>query len=729
MKRQIITFLLTMLMSMVGAMALAQTNVSNGSCFTAKTIEGVDVSYMITDISQRTVQVGTSPSNQYWGSDNYASRVAVNTSSYGSVTIPEKVVYGGIEYSVTFIANGAFCGCSQLTDIIIPESVTHIGHAAFDHCTSLTSIYLPNSVTSIDDGYAFVDCTSLTNVRLSENLKVIPNDTFTRCSSLTTLTIPEGVTNLGKAVHYNKGDAFWKCSALTSVDIPSSVTYYVGNSFSECTNLKTVIVRRAEPVSIDNNTFENRKNATLYVPKGSKIAYENAAVWKEFKEIIESSESVIDFADDNQHEYVDLGLPSGTLWATFNIGADSPEDYGDYFAWGETEGFKSGKATFDWSTYNWCNGSEKKLIKYCYDSSYGYNGFTDDKTELDPEDDAAYVNWGPAWRMPSDKQFQELINSSNTTTEWTTQNGVNGCLITSNTNGNTLFLPVTGYRFDGSISRADYGYYWSRTLSTRKPDCAICLFLYDFSFDTFARYRGNCVRPVRHSKSIEDTDISQLDNAIYIEPTEARCGSQTTLSVKMKNNVPIQTIQFDLYLPDGITIVPNEDDELVTASKERINKFNYFESSMQTDGALRLLAQATSTNVPAGDGEICRIVANIPESMERGDYPLIIKGALMVEKNNTSHSPDPNQVQTKLTVLKYVLGDASNDGEVNAIDFNMIGNHILGQTQEGFNVKAADISGDGDVNAIDFNIVGNMILNGFPASARERMADATQDPD
>ena len=295
MKRQIITFLLTMLMSMVGAMALAQTNVSNGSCFTAKTIEGVDVSYMITDISQRTVQVGTSPSNQYWGSDNYASRVAVNTSSYGSVTIPEKVVYGGIEYSVTYIANGAFCGCSQLTDIIIPKSVTHIGHAAFDHCTSLTSIYLPNSVTSIDDGYAFVDCTSLTYVRLSENLKVIPNDTFTRCSSLTTLTIPEGVTNLGKAVYNNKGDAFWKCSALTSVDIPSSVTYYVGNCFSECNNLKTVIVRRAEPVSIesvDNYAFENRKNSTLFVPKGCKTAYENAAVWKEFKEIKELADGV-----------------------------------------------------------------------------------------------------------------------------------------------------------------------------------------------------------------------------------------------------------------------------------------------------------------------------------------------------------------------------------------------------------------------------------------------------
>ena len=234
---------------------------------------------------------------------------------------------------------------------------------------------------------------------------------------------------------------------------------------------------------------------------------------------------------------------------------------------------------------------------------------------------------------------------------------------------------------------------------------------------------------VEMPKPVVVTDISQLDNAIYIEPTEGRCGSQTTLSVKMKNDVAIQTIQFDLYLPDGITIVPNEDDELVTASKERINRFNYFESSMQSDGALRLLAQATTTNVPVGDGEICRIVVNIPESMEEGDYPLVIKGALMVENDNTNHSPDPNLVQTKLTVLNYVPGDASNDGDVNAIDFNMIGKHILGQTQEGFNVKAADISGDGDVNAIDFNMVGNMILNGSTASARERRMSTNMEKD
>lgn len=98
---------------------------------------------------------------------------------------------------------------------------------------------------------------------------------------------------------------------------------------------------------------------------------------------------------DDEHEYIDLGLPSGTLWATMNIGASSPEDYGDYFAWGET----APKDVYDWSTYKWCNGSSNTLTKYCFNSSYGNNGFVDNLTELDPEDDAATVNWGQDWRM------------------------------------------------------------------------------------------------------------------------------------------------------------------------------------------------------------------------------------------------------------------------------------------------------------------------------------------
>ncbi len=205
----------------------------------------------------------------------------------------------------------------------------------------------------------------------------------------------------------------------------------------------------------------------------------------------------------DSHKYVDLGLPSGTLWATCNIGASSPEEYGDYFAWGETSGYNDGKTNFSWSTYTYCEGSSSTLTKYCYDSDYGYNWFTDTLTELELSDDAAYVNWGSNWRMPSKDQFNELRNSSYTTTTWTTQNSVYGRKITSKSNGNSIFLPAAGYRYDTSLGSAgSLGGYWSRTLSTGTPDDAWNLYFDSSVFRTSVSYRyvGLSVRPVRLSE-------------------------------------------------------------------------------------------------------------------------------------------------------------------------------------------------------------------------------------
>ncbi|MBR6128146.1 MAG: Ig-like domain-containing protein [Bacteroidaceae bacterium] len=200
----------------------------------------------------------------------------------------------------------------------------------------------------------------------------------------------------------------------------------------------------------------------------------------------------------NGREYVDLDLPSGTLWATCNVGANSPEEYGDYFAWGET----APKDEYNWSTYKWCNGSYVTMTKYCTHSEYGYNGFTDGKTELDPEDDAATANWGSSWRMPSMNQTQELCNSNYTTSEWTTQNGVNGRKITSKSNGNSIFLPAAGYRHDDEPGYAgSTGLYWSSSLYPRDDYGAYgLLFGSDYwNWDYYNGYRnyGRSVRAVR----------------------------------------------------------------------------------------------------------------------------------------------------------------------------------------------------------------------------------------
>lgn len=190
---------------------------------------------------------------------------------------------------------------------------------------------------------------------------------------------------------------------------------------------------------------------------------------------------------------VDLGLPSGLLWATCNLGADTPEDYGDYFAWGEIQP----NDYYDWSTYRYCNGSISTLTKYCNKSNYGYNGFTDNLTTLLPEDDAATANWGSDWRMPTKEEWQELYN--NTTCTWTTQNGVNGRLLTAS-NGNSLFIPAAGYRNFSDISYAgSYGYYWSSSLYTDWPYLAWYFGFnsgyYDDMYYNY-RYSGQSVRLV-----------------------------------------------------------------------------------------------------------------------------------------------------------------------------------------------------------------------------------------
>ena len=160
---------------------------------------------------------------------------------------------------------------------------------------------------------------------------------------------------------------------------------------------------------------------------------------------------------------VDLGLPSGTLWADRNVGADSPEAYGDYFAWGET----STKKTYDWDTYKWYRGSDDTMTKYCTKRTYGTK---DKKTVLDLEDDAAYVNMGPEWRMPTRTELNELNNECTWT--WTTQNGTKGYKVTG-PNGNSIFLPAAGYREDSSLYDAgSWGYYWSASLYKSNPSSA-----------------------------------------------------------------------------------------------------------------------------------------------------------------------------------------------------------------------------------------------------------------
>jgi hypothetical protein len=191
----------------------------------------------------------------------------------------------------------------------------------------------------------------------------------------------------------------------------------------------------------------------------------------------------------NGYEWIDLGLPSGLKWATCNVGAKTPEEYGDYFAWGETEP----KDYYDWSTYKWCDGSSNAMMtKYCDDYFYGS---VDNKTVLEASDDAASANWGGSWRMPTNEEYKELRN--NCTWTWTNQNGVKGSKVTSNKNGNSLFFPAAGCCDFGALNRAgSYGLYWSSSCLGSYMAYGWYFGSSDVGWGTNPRYHGRSVRPV-----------------------------------------------------------------------------------------------------------------------------------------------------------------------------------------------------------------------------------------
>lgn len=195
----------------------------------------------------------------------------------------------------------------------------------------------------------------------------------------------------------------------------------------------------------------------------------------------------------SQIELVDLGLPSGTLWASCNLGATKPEEYGDYYMWGSVTPNTDDVCDWEHTPYHEGTSSSTGWTKYNTKASYGT---VDNKTVLDPEDDAAYVATGGKTHMPTKVQWDELL--ANTTNAWTTENGVNGRKFTAS-NGNSIFIPASGRR-DGSsfFDQGSGGYVWSSSLHSGNPYNAWDLYFDSGNCDTDYDYRnlGFTVRPV-----------------------------------------------------------------------------------------------------------------------------------------------------------------------------------------------------------------------------------------
>lgn len=446
--------------------------------------------------------------------------------------------------------NGVFNGCNKLVSITIPESINNLGTNAFNGCSALTSVVLPPSITALGD-YTFNECSSLVSVDIPSNVTSIGNYTFHSCYSLESVSIPSNVTSIGQYAFYNCSSlgsidlpsqlktigqhAFQSCISLTQVVIPNDVTSIPQSCFQNCTSLTSVsissgvtsvgdnafygvnmwkldlpsnvsylgrtcfgnitciILPSTSPVSIQSNTFNNVSG--IFVPSTLIDMYRLMTYWAEYASMLHPLDT---YKEKNEFVFATSGtvdMGTSVKWSAYNLGATTPKHYGDYYAWGEPEA----KSSFSVGTYMWCNGESNKLTKYCPADKAGYwdgEGMPDGKTVLEPEDDAAHVNLGGKWRMPTDAEWTELRESC--LWEWTIYEGINGRMVYCVENGNSLFLPAAGYRSNIPYYVGGYGYYWSSSLDTDSPNGARIVFFRSdhVGWGNGNRYDGYSVRPV-----------------------------------------------------------------------------------------------------------------------------------------------------------------------------------------------------------------------------------------
>lgn len=352
----------------------------------------------------------------------------------GNVVIPKTVKYDGVAYNVVAIGDNAFSQCWKLESVTIPTSVKKIGEAAFSGCIALATPIIPASVQWIGPS-AFNGCKSFTGtITLPEGIEKIEGDMFVYCDKLTSIKLPTTITGIDS-------NAFRYCSMLKNIVIPNGVKYIGAYAFESCSSLKTINIPDGL-TTIDNQAFAKTGLTTITIPVS--VTQIHPRSFDDCKFLGENHANVILLDKShkgqiNGYEWVDLGLPSGLKWASCNVGASKPNEYGGYYSWGEV--------------------ATKKIYKRVMPGPYAPRN---SEISGNPKKDAAVANWGAPWRMPMKDEFFELM--VHTVMEEGTMNGVKGLKFISKTNFHFIFIPYAGRRSNSETAEDAYNcFVWSST--------------------------------------------------------------------------------------------------------------------------------------------------------------------------------------------------------------------------------------------------------------------------
>lgn len=490
--------------------------------------------------------------------------------------------------------------CRSLKSLRLPETLTFIGAQGLRDNPLLTSIYIPKNVSEIEDNFVLAGDNGLVSIQVAPDnpyynsgddcnaiIETATNKLIAGCG---TTRIPDNVTAIGDG-------AFNELTSLVEITIPASVRDFGYCAFEGCTNLEKIYSLSTEPFEFTEDAFKGYydnadyiyNKAFLYIPDGTKDTYRSTQGWNKFAKMVESSEnksrngdlngdklinvidivSVIDLMKSGKYNAdadldgdnkitqadidavtdgfmkqevpnskyaVDLGL--SVKWAMMNVGAANPEDYGGYYAWAET----NEKDSYSWDNYKYSNATGDEFSKYCMSSYYGT---VDDLSTVEPMDDAARVNMGKYWRMPTKTEMDELVERCT----WTEErlNGVDGYRVTG-PNGKSIFLPFGGQKSgDSHYNRGGTGFYWVSTLSS--TDAVPALYMYDgkTGYMNYMRKFGMSIRPVL--KTIDEMDDLRMNDIV---PSDMREGLRNHMPIYNGINPP--SIEGVFYLSPYTTV-------------------------------------------------------------------------------------------------------------------------------------------------------------------------------
>jgi hypothetical protein len=694
----------------------------------------------------------------------------------------EITLFDELQYftGLTEIADYAFNECTKLESVILPSEVTRIGNWAFTTCNSLNTITIPASVTDIGAG-AFAGCINMISMTVdTENTvydsredcnAIIHSSTNTVVAGCKNMTIPEGVTSIGDWALNGMGSltsvvlpssltsigtgAFSWCWSLPSITIPANVTSIGGGAFEGCSNLTSVTVENPEPVAIEESSFSNRANATLYVPAGSTVAYKAADYWKEFKEIVEwlniavnsdmeGTDDVCFFSRENYPENEEI-VPSTIVEGVGVDGSrgiviqsiDNPSETWDtQFFIRLPQTLPTGTKyhmSFDYKASQEASGSTEthaEPSQYVYWNGIGTINYTADWKHFE------LIGTVSAEQSPADNPMRTIAFDLAVTPTSTTyyfdnvvfeidRNQVTPVAIVAEAptpkeltfTGEAQELINPGEALGGTMQYSLDGTNFSPDIPTGTDAGEYTVYYKVVGDEDHSDSEVATVSVTIAEAMAEET------NYLTAADISGIAGGSTSLVISLENEDPIYDIQFKLQLPEGVVVNKNSDNQYKVSYSERLSGLSH-EMSYREEGYYTFLIHGMEKPISGNSGPIVTVGLTLSSELA-GNYNIEISDIVLTKSD--ASKVKPRNVDVVLSLTDGQVGDVNRDGDIDVADIRCIANYILGKSNAFFDEDAADANNDGDIDVADIRTIANIILYGSNSSAKE-FTDFNNDP-